>query len=247
MERGEVAGIGAVFSGEEGAPIVLVSGPPAGAVLFREVQERLLPRRSVAVELLESAGPEAQSPQERLARVVDSLSPEMVVGHGLAVPTVCCLDGSHLAVLSNGPTTSLDSLTTLVRALPGPALSSALFHPRVLRPWLASSLGLRRAVKNPYVMDREVVDELTASMLQSRSTRKAAARWLKDLELPVRFPTHVHAVWGDDDVLHPVDEILASLGPEKVHRIAGGRWFHPQERPWALADACLEILRRHGN
>ena len=244
MESGEVAGIGAVFSGEEGAPIVLVSGPPAGAVLFREVQERLLPRRSVAVDLLQSAGSEDTPADERLARVVEALSPGMVVGHGLAVPTVCRLDGSHLAVLSNGPTASLDSLTALIRALPGPALSSALFHPRVLRRWLASSLGLRRAVKNPYVMEREVVDELTASMLRSRSTRKAAARWLKDLEFPVRFPANVHAVWGDDDALHPIEEILDSLGPDKVHRIAGGRWFHPQERPWALADACLEILRK---
>jgi hypothetical protein len=125
-------------------------------------------------------------------------------------------------------------------------LSSGLFHPRILRPWLASSLGLRRAVKNPYVMDREVVDELTASMVRSRSARKDAARWLKDLEFPVQFPANVHAVWGDEDALHPVEVILDALGPEKVHRIAGGRWFHPQERPWALADACLEILRTHG-
>jgi pimeloyl-ACP methyl ester carboxylesterase len=247
LERGEVAGVGAVFSGEEGPPIVLVSGPPAGAVLFREVQERLRPQRSVAVELLEFSGPEDTPAPERLSQVVTALSPGMVVGHGLAVPTVCALDAPPLVVLSNGPTTSLDSLTALVRALPGPALSSALFHPLVLRRWLASSLGLRRAVKNPYVMEREVVDELTASMLRSKSTRRAAARWLKDLELPVRFPAHVHAVWGDDDVLHPVDEIHALLGPERVHRIAGGRWFHPQERPWALADACLEILRRSGN
>jgi hypothetical protein len=199
------------------------------------------------VELLEFAGSEDTPVQERLAGVVEALSPRMVVGHGLAVPTVCHLDGPHLVVLSNGPTASLDSLTTLVRALPGPLLSSGLFHPPLLRRWLASSLGLRRAVKNPYVMEREVVDELTASMLGSRSTRKAAARWLKDLELPVRFSSNVHAVWGDDDALHPVEEILASLGPEKVHRIAGGRWFHPQERPWALADACLEILRKQGS
>jgi len=246
LEQGEVAGVGGVFSGEEGAPIVLVSGPPAGAVLFRQVQERLYPRRSVAVDLLDFAGPEDTPAHARLACLVAALSPGLVVGHGLAVPTVCRLEGPHLAVLSNGPTTTLDPLTGLVRALPGPVLSSVLFHPRVLRRWLASSLGLRRAVKNPYVMDREVVEELTASMLRTSTTRKVVVRWLKGLELPVRFPRQAHAIWGDDDALHPVGEILSSLGPERVHRIAGGRWFHPQERPWALADACLEILRRRG-
>jgi pimeloyl-ACP methyl ester carboxylesterase len=52
-------------------------------------------------------------------------------------------------------------------------------------------------------------------------------------------------VWGDDDRLHPAAEAttLEAAVPGARHlAIPGGRWGHPEERPWALADAIAGTL-----
>ena len=68
---------------------------------------------------------------------------------------------------------------------------------------MASSIGFRRAVVNPYVMDKKTVTDLSRAFLERPEERKMAAAWMKVLPalLPVVLPddTKVAAVWGDAD------------------------------------------------
>ena len=114
---------------------------------------------------------------------------------------------------------------------------------------MASSVGFRRAVVNPYVMDKETVDRLSESFLSSPESRSLTAAWLKGLSglLPVELPVDkkVVALWGDSDPLYPV-ESLPQSGSMELLPIPGGRFMHPQERPWEMADACTELLEKSG-
>ena len=228
--------------------MVFVGGVPAGAELFREVQKRLEPRKTIALEPIETLFVADGDPVVRLRDALLSLEPALVVAHGVAVPLVLAAmsDASVPVVVSNGPVRRMDWLFRALSSMPAGLLSRVLFRPAVLNSWLTSSLGLRRAVVNPYVMDSSVVEVLTQSMVGNPAARRAAAAWIKLLPtlLPSARSEGVWAIWGDADWLYPVDDIQEFLGPDRVVLIPGGRWFHPEERPWALADACLELMAR---
>ena len=57
MESFQLGPVPAFAAGADGPPIVLLTGPPFSAALFRGVQSRLGPRRTVALELLGAAAP----------------------------------------------------------------------------------------------------------------------------------------------------------------------------------------------
>ena len=247
--------------GQEGGAVVFVGGIPAGAGLFREVQKRLEPRKTVALEVVDSLFEPGGDPVDRLREALGSLEPALVVAHGVAVPLVmAALNESTVpVVVSNGPIRRVDWLFRALSSLPQGVLARALFRPAVLNAWLSSSLGLRRAVVNPYVMEGEVVEFLTRSMVGSAAARQAAASWIKMLSgwLPSSRSEGVWAIWGDADWLYPADDVLELLGKDRVTLIPGGRWFHPEERPWCwqmfVRICCLNlrsdrnVARKTGN
>jgi pimeloyl-ACP methyl ester carboxylesterase len=226
-------------------PVLYLSGPPFGVELFRHVRARVGHGDIVDACAL------GRSWQEAGASVAERLSqrPTVLVAHGLAVPAAiaAALAAPPVAlVLSNGP---ILRTRAPMRALARAASASPWFlHPVIYLRWLASSAGLRRAVVNPYVMDRDTVALLCGAGVASPQARSAQAAYLASLTMlpearALTCPTVL--VWGADDALHPASEadFLASANPlARVETIEGGRFGHPEERPWALADIVTRVL-----
>ena len=238
--------------GSEGSPVLFVTGPPTSGEVFQRVQERLEPRQSIAIDGLMEPGefePEAYS--RELKKLCEAEGIKVVVAHGLAVPLVLDsdLDGLELLILSNGPLSRLDPYTKALSKIPCTIMRKVILQPQVFNKWLASSVGLRRAVVNPYVMEQDTVEFLSKPYLESSEARYQTNRWIKSLpeKLPVELPsdTKVVAIWADKDFLYPPKEIEQFQGIE-IFWVSGGRFLHPQERPWELGDACLELFEKLG-
>lgn len=230
------------------ADVLFLSGPPFGAALWREVQARV--GRGRAASILEFG---AGGPADRGRALAAAVAPgTVVVAHGTAVPAAveaglsAALPPGGL-VLVNGPVTRVDPvLRALAGVLAAPG-GGAVLRPAPWLRWLASSAGLRRAVVNPYVMDRDTVAAICGPVVASAEGRDAAARYLRSLAEPLpdprRLAVPVLAAWGDDDLLYPASEadFIESVNPRCRHaRIPGGKHLHPVERPWALADLVSE-------
>ena len=239
-------------TGRHGPEILWLAGPPFSPDLLTAAADRAGGR---VVPLLDPEG--RNDVQAVAARLLERLRADhrvIVVAHGLAVRAARLLAGSSEAVasglcgvvLSNGPITRLDPVTAALIGL-GPLLRTVL-SPRVILPWLRSSLGLRRAVRNPYVMDHDTVAAICGPLFADRGARRAVADYLCSLNpLPPSPPAQVPLwlVWGDDDPLYPLaeaDSIDAIVGGGRVRTIPGGRFGHPEERPWALADHVSEAV-----
>ena len=237
--------------------VLLIAGPPTSGALWNAVAERLsdqAPTRCLELFAapVEDAGVAGRA--RHVVQVLASLGPRPVlVAHGLAVPVAL-----HAAaqvpdlrlVLCNGPTTRLDSFSHAIARLPRPVLA-ALLRPRPALAYLASSAGLRRAVRNPYVMDRDTVVAVCGPLLEDAGQRRAVVTFLRDLPAAVRstpsFAGPALLCWGDEDRLYPpstVDEARLLLPLAEHRSIAGGRLMHPVERPWALADEVLSWMAR---
>lgn len=238
-----------------------LAGPPLGEGIYRSVIQRL--GEGEARALLSEEHP-TDGWQERGAALAEDLKKagEVVLfAHGLAVPAA--VEAARIAppallVLSNGPIRQLDPVTAALGRLasaPGGRLllGDLLLQPALWLRFLASSAGLRRTVVNPYVMDRDTVATLASPGIQSRGARRAVASYLSSLSkgLPdassVRAP--IRLVWGDADPLYPAyeaDYLDTVLGGGRHHPVAGGQHFHPEERPWYLAEQLQEALRREG-
>lgn len=188
------------------------------------------------------------------ASVAASPEPVALIAHGLAVPVALAASRLHAPaalVLSNGPVTRLDpvhrALASAARRAPG-LVAGGLLRPALLTRWLASSAGLRRAVVNPYVMDRDSVVALCAPLDAGEGARRAVAAFLASLAEGLPDPAlpacPVGVVWGTEDALYPAYEadFLDKLGA-RVRRVdvPGARWMHPVERPWAFADAVAAL------
>ena len=233
------------------APWICVAGPPFSSSIFRGVAKRLRDREVVLVELAKSASDGLDAAQAELQRQVGQTGAELVLGHGLAVPLVLRLAGVK-RVVTNGPVLRLDPVAQALAAVPRRALVE-LLRPAAFQAWLRSSAGLRRAVANPYVMDRDTVALLTDPVLADRDARRGAARWLGELSrwLPADAAEldGVTALWGDTDPLYPIDDVQDAIrvaAGGTVIPIPGGRHMHPEERPWALADLLEQALARDG-
>lgn len=242
-----------------GLDVLFLSGPPFGPELFRQVVARL--GFGSAESVIDPQHPDDGWP-EAAARLAERLRkrPTVVVAHGLAVPAAVA---AALAappaglVLTNGPVRRLDpfaaALSRVTAAPGGRALAAAtLLRPRPWLGWLASSAGLRRAVVNPYVMDRDTVATLCGPLVASAAGRRATAAWLASLrDLPdataLRCP--VFLPWGDGDPLYPAAEasfLEAALPGARHESIPGGQHGHPEERPWELADRVGAWLSDQG-
>ena len=236
-------------AGSEGSPLLLVAGPPCSGRLFREVQRRLVPRRSLAVELVDPSAPAGISAlAERLGALARVHGAEVVVAHGLAIPLLANLD-VKLRVLTNGPVSSLDPVTAAVARLPPAILTRGLLRPGVLTRWLASSAGLRRLVLNPYVMDRDTVAMLLEPLVADPARRAATAAWIRALPGAVKTNWsgggEIAAIWGEFDRIYLISQLdslreMGRIGALRV--IPGGRHLHIEEQPWSFADALSALL-----
>ena len=237
---------------------LLIAGPPTSPLMWEEVARRL--DAVVPTACLDLFDPLPQDSTARgLARlVVDRLrgmGPRpTLVAHGLALPVALhaapSVPGLRL-VLANGPIGRLDPIATAFAcAARAPRLAAAsLLRPGLLLPWLASSAGLRRAVRNPYVMDRDTVVAICGPTFDTAGRRRAVAVFLASLPEALRstpaFAGPALLCWGDEDRLHPpamVDAARLKL-PALVHfAVPGGRLLHPVEQPWAMADRLAAWL-----
>lgn len=240
--------------------VVLLAAPPVGAAAWSEVQRRLhhhgIQTRAPDLFDPDHADTIINAGSEGLVDMLaDDVAGTCLVAHGQAVPLALHLAhrvSIRLLVLSNGPIGSLDPFAAAVSRIArfaGPALRT-WSRPTLANTSLASSACLRRLVVNPYVMERETVNQLTQSWTADRLRRRAAVRWMRDLPRLVAdapspmVPTLL--VWGDEDVLYPSYQAdqATGLGPDIVQvRVPGGRHLHIVERPWELADQVHRHLR----
>ncbi len=239
--------------------IWLLAGPPFGAELFRAALPRLRASRAdvgvVALSVVE-AGAGWQASAERLAAQVSE--GDVVVAHGLAVPVAIAMDGLARALgaplgaiaLVNGPLERLDPVASaVVRLAHWPGAAHTLFRAAPWLAWLRSSAGLRRAVNNPYAMDRDTVAALCGPLVADAARRAALVAWLRSLRAPwpsaATITSPLTLLWGDNDDLHPLGEAdaIGAKRPPGVLRVApGGRFVWPEELPWAFADAVASLV-----
>lgn len=240
------------------AQLWFLAAPPLGPQMYQGICQRI--GGGIVLDSAEFSPDYRRAGQELAERIQNEKTPIVLVAHGLALP-MAIMAAQHaplaLLVLSNGPITRLDPVTAALAQMAsrpgGPALLSAtLFQPRLWIRYLASSLGLRRLVANPYVMDRDTVATLASPALSDYATRQHLAARLSSLNtgLPdVKTITcPVRLIWGDADPLYPgyeADYIYSALSNCTWERIPGAQHLHPWERPWELADrlvACIQDL-----
>lgn len=221
--------------------IHLLSSPPFGEHFWTLVRDRLVEYgHDVSIHTPVETHATVSEACEQLARTITPS--DQVVAHGLAVPLLLQFAQKHpidCAFVSNGPLKSLDPLCTAYSTLPT-FLQKIYLHPALSFRFFCSSLGFRRAVVNPYVMDKEMVSR-TCDPLNKSSFRANSVAYLKDLgsfSPPESLQTRLVAIWGDHDLLYPT-----TIATELQHRydtkridIEGGKLLHPIERPWAIAD-----------
>ncbi len=240
-----------------GAAIWLLAGPPFDAPLFGDTVARLVATGRPDVHSLSvvslGAGWDASA-----AALAERVGPDdVLVAHGLAIPVALGVAArrplGHV-VLINGPLLALDPLSEAVvrmAALPGAAES--MFRPGAWLMWLRSSLGLRRAVNNPYAMDHDTVAAICGGLVVDGAARKALCAWLQSTRTPWpaphSSPVPVTLFWGDNDRLHPLSEADAAAvsgGNVAIRVASGGRYAWPLEMPWTLADTLCAIVDGDG-
>jgi pimeloyl-ACP methyl ester carboxylesterase len=252
-----------VLGGDDGTPddkmatFLFLAGPPASGRLWADAIRRVRHQghEAEAVELFDGPPSEEETWSSRIDATIAGLTgPVVLVAHGTAVPVARHLSiRTNLAglVLSNGP---LDSLpvpyriaVSMARA-PGP-LGHALLRPRIHLAMLASSIGLRRTVVNPYVWDHDTVVTVCGPLFADRDTRGRVRRFLAALPETIRLaprpavPTLL--VWGDTDPLFSwakADLFACDHKNISAVPIDGGHHFHPLERPWEIADKAVTWL-----
>lgn len=231
-----------------------IAGPPFDTPMWAEVVRRMQDHGQDThcwPTLTEGTG-SLQSEIVRLVTAINaSKTPIVLIGHGTALPLVIAAaqqtDVSGI-VLSNGPLGEQDLLSAgLSRMAHLPkVIAQRLLSPSVALPLLASSVGLRRTVVNPYVMDRDTTVAICEPILSDSARRARVQTYLtslnKDaLQAPSR-ETPALLCWGDSDALSSriYNEFLKNC-PQNitVDPVQGGRFFHPVERPWELADKVV--------
>jgi pimeloyl-ACP methyl ester carboxylesterase len=242
-----------VWRAGEGPPVVCIAGPPTSSLLFRHLAKPVAAagRSLVLPELFHPAPPSGRM-QDLADRLAPLVGPEaLLVAHGLALPL-----GFEIArrvrpqglVLLDGPLEKHDPVaaaaTRLASAAPG--LMKLALKPGIALKALASSAALRRAVVNPYVMDRDIVAMLSAPLLATAGHRRAVVEYLasiRDIHPPWSAGgTPVLLLWSASDLLHPLPgEPRSLVAGSEVSAISlpGARFLNVEERPWEVADALL--------
>ena len=237
--------------------ILLLAGIPFEGSFWKDVQARLTQheRSSTTWTLCKDAGTLGEQIQ-LLKHTVEVNNINTIVAHGLSVPLA--IEASHIStnsklIVSNGLLTPNVGLIRwiLPRLQQIPCtLKRQLLRPSFSIPAMASSAAFRRLVINPYVMSRSTLNELTKELLADPNYRIHVSKYLTSLETwQLRSPnnTEVYGIWGDHDLLFPIEQIegirtqLPTLSKETI-TIPGGAHFHPIERPWSIADTIHTML-----
>ncbi len=230
--------------------IHLISSPPFGEYFWTPVQKRLVQHGyDVCIHTPVETHSTLEQIREQLSLVITPQ--DDVVAHGLGVPLLLHFAQKYpirTAILSNGPRETLDPLCASFARLPA-FLQKFYLNPTLSFRYFRSSIGMRRAVVNPYVMDADMVEKVCAPLAQS-SFRKNCVQFLQDIasfSAPSSLKTQILAIWGDHDLLYPISvsaELENHYSNTKRIDIEGGKLLHPVERPWALADMLHEELAK---
>jgi hypothetical protein len=233
--------------------VVAVAGPPTSGLIFRQLRQPLA-RAGYGLRILEPFHPPPPSGHldalaDRLAPAIDASS--IVLGHGLGNPLAIALAARRRPAalcLLNGAVERLDPVSrAVVRwAAIVPWVTRAASHPRIAIGALASSAGLRRAVVNPYAMDRDTVAMLSMPLLTTRAHRRATTEYLGSLSTNLH-PTPLGGVpvvliWGTSDLLYPIPRDPSRWFPgSEVTAVSqpGGRFLAIEERPWEVSDLLV--------
>jgi hypothetical protein len=231
---------------------LLVAGPPFGSQLWDEFARRLRGAGWVVDTHDLLGGGQRVGAQAAVAGLAEALDPNtLLVAQGSALPVALAAAARNPPaglVLCNG---DIDGPHLAGRVWSGlsriPVLGGGLWWPPLATRLLASSVGLRRLVVNPYVMERDTVVAITAEALGERVRRRAARAYRVEVaemgrERPPNDLPKV-LLWGDEDPLCGPDLAEAAcveLGNCRHIRIPGGQHLHVVERPWAGADALRD-------
>ncbi len=247
-----------VWTAGRGPAWVGLAGPPTSSLLFRHLARPVI-EAGCSLVLPELFDPPAED--GRISALVARLSPvvpegALLLSHGLALPLARALalarsDLAGLVVIS-GPLRRLDPLSRALGQVARrvPALARQLLRPGLAVPALASSAGLRRAVVNPYVMDRDIVAMLSAPLLASASHRRYVAQYLADLaSWNARASGSSHRelwLWSALDRLYPPPDLLSRWpgeGEVQTRVMDGARFMAVEEKPWDVARLVVEWAR----
>lgn len=238
--------------------ILFIAGLPFGGSFWADIQQRLNTQNieSHTWTLCSNAGSLHHQVAE-LHQTVQKLNISCLVGHGLALPLLLTYAHQHPAervIISNGMIGSnvglIKWLMPRMTSLP-PALGKLVLSPTISIPIMASSACFRRLVVNPYVMNKEVIQDLTMTQLTNAEYRKHVMDYLQSIS-DWKCPSHlhnarVHLIWGENDPVFPFEQVQAinhivEHAPQHTHIIPGGAHFHPIERPWSMADFIADCL-----
>lgn len=231
--------------------ILLVAGPPFDTPMWIEVQRRLEAHglKTRCWSVLDSATGNFDDEAALLANEIDRSDESIILlAHGTALPLVIAAARQNPPagiVLTNGTMSESDIFARGLRMLsraPAP-LSTVLFSEKIALPLLASSVGLRRTVVNPYVMDHDTTVAVCGPILSHPERRIKMQTFFKTSEKRdwnlSDIPAKTLLCWGDSDPLtrRYYDVFMKSKPSDvDVSPVPGGRFLHPIERPWELAD-----------
>jgi pimeloyl-ACP methyl ester carboxylesterase len=240
------------------ASIWFIAGPPFDTPFWKDAAQRLQ-SRDLSAHCYPLLRHKSGSIADEREQLIDALSKSdddiVLVGHGTALPLILSVEKETRLrgiVLSNGPLGEFDLVTrslSRVAKIPKP-MDRIAFNPNLWLRFLSSSVGLRRTVVNPYVMDRDTVVAICGPIFTNSDVRGRAKTYLSSLSdlhekgLDTRTPTLV--CWGNSDPINRsnISNLMGS-GPEEftLKYIEGGRFLHPVERPWEIADAIFDWLQ----
>ena len=193
----------------------------------------------------------------RLAeQMLNANDPVVLVAHGTAIPAA--IEASRKVepnglVLSNGPLHQTDLFTrTLIRWAKLPTtVTHKVVSPKRTINFLSSSVGLRRLVVNPYVMDHDTTVTVCGPIFESNVRFARMRNYLKTLENfdwkdpPNNVPTLL--CYGDSDPISRRNiDTFTRENQDNIQTlpVPGGRYLHPIERPWELADRCVDWAKK---
>jgi hypothetical protein len=235
--------------------ILFIAGPPFDASLWGDVSKRLEMHGHTTefIPLLSDGDGSIQSESNRIANQIQkSVDPVILVAQGSALPVVLAaatMTKPAGIVFTNGILGRIDPMTrALCAAAQMPHLMfNQMCSPQIVLRWLSSSAGLRRTVVNPYVMDHDTTVAICGPIFKDHTKRKRLQRYLQDLPIETQkepvFPVQTLLCWGDKDQLNRVTCSPFSINKTDLITkdvVPGGKYLHPVERPWEIADRIHE-------
>ena len=235
--------------------ILCIPSPPFGAFFWTAVCKRLEDHHQptkIVTPLLdaENLAQATRLLDDELSSIDDSiilLTHGATLNLGLALATHPKVRG---IVLTNGSVSKPSILAQLGSNIPTSLLKIAL-SPRISTSIFSSSLGMRRWVVNPYVMNRDMVVRVCQEFLENRTYRNNALKWVGNNATPLseakQIETPCLSIWGTHDFFHPISErqqLDKILTQHTAIDVPGGRYLHALERPWETADALLQWMRQ---